>query len=405
MDQQPDSSADCGALENYLAFLKLTESDSARLHELRPLFRSSANLFADTFYAHLLSFEETARFLQDPQVVKQLKELQKLHWQSLLDANWDEEFIERRKSVGRAHAERGVEPLFFLGSHFQFIEHLLHQFEAGNFEQDDFSEYFLSVVKAMFLDIGLTLESYFAQLSTDLRRALSMVWKANDELKQFARLTSHDLKTPLGTVANLCEETLDEFGDEMPKEATELIDKARQTAFQMSGLIDELLSVSIKDQVNDANDKVLIGEVIDEVLDRMSQTMSEKNIEVDIASSLPVVLGNKIQLREAFYNLISNAEKYIDHVPGIIRLSVESSEDDFIITITDNGPGIPTEELEQIFTAFRRLQMHQGHEGSGLGLYFAKSLIEHQGGKIWAESELGVGSSFHVQLRGALKSQ
>jgi len=402
MDLQPDSSADCEALENYLAFLKLTEADSARLHELRPLFRSSANLFADTFYAHLLSFEETARFLQDPQTVKQLKELQKLHWESLLEANWDKEFIERRKSVGRTHAERGIEPLFFLGSHFQFIEHLLHQFEAGNFEQDDFSEHFLSVVKAMFLDIGLTLESYFAQLSTDLRRALSMVWKANDELKQFARLTSHDLKTPLGTVANLCEEALDEFGDQMPDEAVELISKARQTAFGMSGLINELLSVSIETQVDDANDDVSIDEVISEVLDRISQAISDKHIEVDITSPLPVVLGNKVQLREAFYNLISNAEKYIDKVPGQIRIFSESDESYFIITITDNGPGIPTEELEQIFTAFRRLQMHQGHEGSGLGLYFAKSLIEHQGGKIWVESELGIGSSFHVQLRRSL---
>ncbi|MCH9727059.1 MAG: hypothetical protein K0U86_19325 [Planctomycetes bacterium] len=405
MDLQPDSSADYEALANYLAFLKLTEVDSARLHELRPLFRSSANLFADTFYAHLLSFDETARFLQDPQVVQKLKELQILHWESLLNANWDKEFIERRKSIGRTHAERGIEPLFFLGSHFQFIEHLLHQFEAGNFEQEDYSEHFLSVIKAMFLDIGLTLESYFGQLSTDLRRALSMVWKANDELKQFARLTSHDLKTPLGTVANLCEEALDEFGDQMPEEAAELIGKARQTAFRMSGLIDELLSVSIKTQIDDANDEVSIDEVISEVLSRMSQAISENSFNVDVASPLPVVLGNKIQLREAFYNLISNAEKYIDKVPGQIQISAKSSEGDFIITITDNGPGIPAEELEQIFTAFRRLQMHQGHEGSGLGLYFAKSLIEHQGGKIWAESKLGVGSSFHVQLRGAQNSQ
>jgi len=191
----------------------------------------------------------------------------------------------------------------------------------------------------------------------------------------------------------------------MPAEASKLIDKARQTAFQMSGLIDELLSVSIKTQMNDANDDVSIDEVLAEVLERMSQAISDKNIEVNIASPLPVVLGNKIQLREAFYNLISNAEKYIDKVPGLIHISSETRENDFIITISDNGPGIPAEELEQIFTAFRRLQIHQGHEGSGLGLYFAKSLIEHQGGKVWAESESGCGSSFHIQLRGALQNQ
>ena len=99
-----------------------------------------------------------------------------------------------------------------------------------------------SLQKAVFLDISLTLEAYFTQATQSLRRALDLIYQANLELRQFAQLTSHDLKTPLATMANLCDEALDEFGDQMPAEAAKLIDSARMRAFRMSTTIDELLS-------------------------------------------------------------------------------------------------------------------------------------------------------------------
>lgn len=397
-----DSQGDRAYLENYLSFLKLTKSDSERLQAFLPLFRNSSEEFVDAFYDHLLSFEETAKFLQDSKVVKHLKQSQQVHWESVLESNWDSDFVERRRTVGQTHAKRGVEVLFFLGANYQFIEHLVRNVakqDSGTTKIDGQMESFLSVVKAVFLEVGLTLESYFAQLSEDLQRALNMVWKANEQLEQFAKLTSHDLKTPLGTVSNLCEEALDEFQDEMPKEAVHLIDNARQTALRMSGLIDELLSVSMATHRKDIQDEVCSKEIISEVLDRLKPDLDQKNITVTISGELPFVAANKIQLREAFYNLIHNAAKYIDNDAGQIEVSAKNSGEDYLFSIIDNGPGIPPEEIAQIFTAFHRLEMHQDSEGTGLGLYFAKSLIEHQGGKIWVESELGKGSCFHVLLK------
>lgn len=72
------------------------------------------------------------------------------------------------------------------------------------------------MLKAIFLDVGLSLDAYFHRLTEDLQRALGMLWEANKKLKQFAHFTSHDLKTPLGTVANLCDEVIDEFGSQIP---------------------------------------------------------------------------------------------------------------------------------------------------------------------------------------------
>jgi signal transduction histidine kinase len=67
--------------------------------------------------------------------------------------------------------------------------------------------------------------------------------------------------------------------------------------------------------------------------------------------------------------------------------------------VADNGPGIPPDELERVFVPFRRLPRHRDRPGSGLGLYFAKTLVEQQGGRIWAESKPGQGAKFYVRLR------
>ena len=109
----------------------------------------------------------------------------------------------------------------------------------------DWSDKTVSLLKVIFLDIGLTLDAYSEQATHGLRQALELLLKANAELRQFAHLTSHDLKTPLATVANLCDETIDEFGAEMPQEARKLIEAVRNRVFRMSATIDDLLSSTI----------------------------------------------------------------------------------------------------------------------------------------------------------------
>ncbi len=91
-------------------------------------------------------------------------------------------------------------------------------------------------------------QSFSANLNRaaeNLEQALELLREAKQELNQFARLTSHDLKTPLGTVVNLCDEVIDEFGKVVPAEARTMIQNARQTAFRMSGLIDQFLAIPI----------------------------------------------------------------------------------------------------------------------------------------------------------------
>jgi len=335
-------------------------------------------------------------------LVDRLKQLQRAHLESMLEARWDEAYVERRRRVGQTHADVGIDPAVFLGAYNQYVQLCFRRFAPGlQATHRPELERLLAVLKAVFLDVGLTLEAYFQQSTQTLRRALDMYWNANAELKQFAQLTSHDLKTPLATVANLCDEALDEFGSQMPAEARKLVEAARQRTFRMSDMIDELLTSAVPVEGLDVEEVVATGAVLSEAIDRLKPTFEAKAISLTIADPIPHVWGNRIWLREAFYNVLANAAKFIDKNPKRINIDVESKADDCIISICDNGPGIPREELQRIFVPFRRLPAHRNLPGSGLGLYFTHSLIEHQGGKVWAESEVGQGTCFYFALRRA----
>jgi signal transduction histidine kinase len=221
--------------------------------------------------------------------------------------------------------------------------------------------------------------------------------KANAELRQFAHLTSHDLKTPLATVANLCDETLDEFRGDIPDEAAKLIEAARNRVFRMSATIDELLATTARATEDSSNEEFSARELVDELLEDLRAELREKEIDVSVQRDLPRILGSRIRIREAVYNVLANAVKFIDKRPGRLVIEAERSRHECIFTVADNGPGIPREDLERIFMPFYRLR-GAAEPGSGLGLHFTKALIEREGGRVWAESVLGEGSRFFIAL-------
>ena len=387
-------------LAHRLAFLQVSSADRERLRGIAPLLKASSEEFVEGFYRHLFAFEETARFLQDPALVERLKRMQQAHLESMLEDELDDAYVERRRRVGDVHAHIGISPQMFLGAYNQYLQYSLRQL-ASNREVllPDFLEEVLSLLKAVFLDVELTLNAYFAQATHNLRQALDMLFRANTELRQFAQLTSHDLKTPLATVANLCDETLDEFGQQMPAEACRLVEMAKQRTYRMSKMIDELLELSVPVDDLQANGPVDTRQVIAEAIERLAPEIDQRKIAISLASNLPSVWGNRIRLREAIFNILSNAIKFMDKQPARVDILAEIHDETCQLAIADNGPGIPAEELDRIFSAFRRVKTHQDRPGSGLGLYFARNLIEQDGGRVWAESRLGEGSVFYVALK------
>ncbi len=406
MDELQRSPADAvvsppqATLEQRLAFLQFTPADRRLLRSIAPRLKGSSDAFVESFYRHLFAFPQTARFLQDPAVVTRLKGVQQAHLQAMLEDEIDEQYVARCRRVGDVHARLGVGPQIVLGAYNQYLQYGLRELAAdGQLPLGKYAECVLALLKAILLDVELMLDAYFTEATQNLRQALDMVFRTNTELRQFAQLTSHDLKTPLATVVNLCDEALDEFGAEMPPPAAKLVAAAKERTYRMSRMIDELLEVAASGGDLEANGEIDSRRVIDEVVERLAPQLAQQEIELHLPAELPTVWGNPVRLRESFYNVLSNAVKFCDKRPGRIDITVEQAGGSCTFHIRDNGPGIPSEDLERIFSPFRRLRMHQHRPGSGLGLYFTKNLIEQQGGRVWADSHLGEGSTFHLQLK------
>src|SRR5262249_31642738 len=141
-------------------------------------------------------------------------------------------------------------------------------------------------------------------------------------------------------------------------------------------------------------------QLLDEVLERLRPEIEERPIQILLPDRLPDVRAHPSRLHEVFYALIANAIKYMDKDEGLIQLDCGPGGGEHVFSVRDNGPGIPEADLNAVFAPFRRLPQHRHLPGSGLGLHFVKMIAEELGGRVWAESRVGVGSRFFVALPG-----
>jgi signal transduction histidine kinase len=384
------------------AFLELTDTDLERVQGLAVAFHSFLDTFVDQFYAHLFAHPETASLLTDRELVARLKQAQRHYFETLVHAQIDAGYAEERWQIGRAHAEVGLEPQWFLGAYNQYIQYCFQQYARHC--EGDLDRYVagtLSLMKILLLDMGLALDAYFDRSTDQLRTALEMLAQSNTELKEFARLASHDLKTPLATVAGYCEEFLDEFGAQVPEQGRALIEAARHRTLQLSRTINDLLALSEASAQPGQRERVATRRLLDEVLERLRPDIERRPVRIALPDQLPDVWAHPARLHEVFFNLMSNAVKFVDKIPGMVELSVVSQGALHVFCVRDNGPGIAEPDQTKIFAPFRRLPQHRDLPGSGLGLYFAKSIVEEQGGRVWVESKLGDGCRFFVALPAA----
>lgn len=379
------------------AFLQITEEDCRRVRDLTPAFRAFADEFVERFYAHLFSFPGTAAFLDNPEQIHRLKAFQRGYFDSLLKADLRPEYVNQRRCIGRTHAEVGLEPQWFLGAFNQYVQHCFSYF--ARLPGQDLESYVsgtLSLLKFILLDIGLALDAYFARSTEQISKALELYEQSNTELREFAHLASHDLKTPVATVAGLCEEFLDEFGSSVPDGARQLIETARNRTMKMRGMIEELLSMSEAAARPGARTRASSRSLIDEVLDRVRPEIGERQIQLNVPDQMPEIVTHPGRFREVFYQLLSNAVKFMDKDPGVVSVSVAQSQDEIIFCVSDNGPGIAEPDQAKIFAPFHRLPQHRHQAGSGLGLYFVRKIVEEKGGRVWVASKVGCGSDFYV---------
>jgi signal transduction histidine kinase len=220
--------------------------------------------------------------------------------------------------------------------------------------------------------------------------------KENDrELKDFSRIVSHDLKSPLRGIKMLAEWIEEDYSDKLDEDGRENLELLTERAGKMHRLIEEILDYSRIGRIREKNVSVDLNQVVDVAA---KQIAPGDNVDIKIKNRLPVITAEQGRITQLFRNLLDNAVRYMDKDKGLVEIDCIKEGDFFRFSISDNGPGIEKKYFERIFQIFQSVIPSEDSERSGTGLTLAKKIVRVYGGKIWLESEPGKGTTFFFTL-------
>jgi two-component system sensor kinase FixL len=246
-----------------------------------------------------------------------------------------------------------------------------------------------------------TLEARVENRTSELRLLLVELERSNRDLEQFAYIASHDLQAPLRNVRQglelLDEHLMDTVGSGFDDEAQELRRLIVVAVTRMEELIRGLLEFSRVDSPGEESaTSVDLNDLVIELRDVLRADFADAKAEL-VVDDLPVVRGDRVQLRQLLQNLLQNALKYrTADAPPRVEVQAHTEGDEWIISVGDNGIGIDQAQHERIFELFRR--GHAGYSGVGLGLAIAQRIVERHDGRIWVESAPDEGATFRIAL-------
>ncbi len=227
-------------------------------------------------------------------------------------------------------------------------------------------------------------------LTTELKRS-------NQELEQFAYVSSHDLQEPLRAVTSYTQMIAKRYEGKLDEKADKYIYYIVDGATRMQQLIQDLLAYSrvgrydLKLQTTDMN--FVVEQVLKDLKIMIEQSYAQITIDV-----LPTITVDKVQITQLFQNLISNSIKYRQEVHPKIHISATEKPEEWLFAIADNGIGIESQYFERIFVIFQRLHTRKEYPGTGIGLALCYKIVQRHYGKIWLESQLNQGTTFYFTL-------
>ena len=225
---------------------------------------------------------------------------------------------------------------------------------------------------------------------------------ASKHKSDFLANMSHELRTPLNAILGYTELILDKIYGEVPENIQEVLERVEKNGRHLLGLINDVLDLSKIEagQLVLSLDDYSMKEVVHTVFTSVESLAAEKNLELKVSVSPEVAQGKGDQQRisQVFLNLVGNAIKFTE--AGEVRIEATASNDNFVVSVSDTGPGLSEADQQMIFEEFHQVDGSSTRKkgGTGLGLSIAKRIVEMHGGRIWVESTEGKGSTFWFTL-------
>jgi len=239
-------------------------------------------------------------------------------------------------------------------------------------------------------------------VTAELADANVRLEEASRHKSQFLANMSHELRTPLNSIIGYTKLMLDGLEGDINEEQRDDLQTVYNNGRHLLELINGLLDLSKIEagKVVLSYETFTISDLLAEVIPTIEPLAGEKGLALthSVAPNIDSLYADKAKTKQVLINLLGNAVKFTDQ--GSVRLNVAESDSEFVFSVIDTGTGIEEEDLEAIFDSFKQVGPAQiaGYEGTGLGLAVSKQFVEMQGGRIWAESERGKGSTLTFTL-------
>ncbi|WP_338765049.1 CHASE3 domain-containing protein [Bernardetia sp. ABR2-2B] len=233
--------------------------------------------------------------------------------------------------------------------------------------------------------------------NNELERRREILKEKNEQLERFAYIASHDLNEPLRTITSIINILEEDYGDKFDKEAKQNFTFITSAAKRMKKMIDGILNYSRIGKSSEV-EEIELNALLYNLQKDLSLLIEKKQATISF-DKLPIIKGFKLELRQLFQNLLTNALKFSkEGVAPIIEITVEEQPQSWKFLVKDNGIGIPEEHKKKIFGIFAKLHRNSKYEGQGIGLAFCKKIVSLHKGKIGVESEFGIGTIFYFTI-------
>jgi signal transduction histidine kinase len=231
-----------------------------------------------------------------------------------------------------------------------------------------------------------------------LREAHAELLRSNTELEQFAAVVSHDLAAPLAVVNGYLELLGDHYAAEIDAQGQKWIGATVRAVGRMQALIESLLTYARAGSGPCRRENADLGELVDQALTDLRENIRRGGATVRVTPPEIILPCDPTLLRQLLQNLIGNAVKYRDPARDCeVEVYARRQEDEYVVTVRDNGIGIPAEQRRRVFEMFARAEAG-GTAGHGVGLSTCERIVTRHGGRIWADAAPGVGTTISFTL-------